>query len=145
MTVANIGESVIKQVQEAIIHTFIKPNRRARWLSTIRKGNRRYRDRLNHCPDLDARFVRWLPSNADVVSLLLSLGAPEECFIMSSVEEQSGKCLKLADAVQQLTYRGTAAIISCIPGRLAYYYDELGKRRALLVREDPGGPVLRKD
>jgi hypothetical protein len=43
----------------AVVRAFIVPARRARWLEALTDPARRWRflDRLNHCPDLDPRFV----------------------------------------------------------------------------------------
>ena len=43
----------------------------------------------------------------------------------------------LAEAVAEVAIGGWGTIISCLPGQLAYYYDECGERRMLLERK-PG-------
>lgn len=45
-----------------------------------------------------------------------------------------GKVMPLPDAIHATSMNGSGTIISCIPGRLAYYYDEVGERRGLLKR-----------
>jgi hypothetical protein len=51
-----------------------------------------------------------------------------------------GKTLPLAKAVNDVEImpkNGWGTIVSCIPGELAYYYDEEGERYAILQRK-PG-------
>lgn len=69
--------------------------------------------------------------------LLQKEGSPEKVDVLSCTDSIDGKTLSLDDAVQAASEEGWATIISCIPGQLAYYYDELGDRRALLRRK-PG-------
>jgi len=126
-------------VEAAIIDSFIAPHRRERWRLSLDSTKRRVKflDCLNHCRDLDPRYALPLPSNADVVALLRSRGAPERCYVVSGVDEMDGREMAIEEAVSETALHGWGAIISCIPGRLAYYYDECGERRYLLVRELP--------
>jgi hypothetical protein len=127
---------MMNEHEEAIIRAFITSARRARWLESLGSAKRRppMLDRLNHCQDLDERYATLLPSNTDVVALLRSRGAPGTCYVLSCTEAISGRVLPLAEAVSGAASGGWGTIISCIPGRLAYYYDECGERRMLLER-----------
>ena len=122
--------------EEAIIRTFITPARRTRWLESLASAKRRpaMLDRLNHCQDLDERYATLLPSNTDLVGLLRSRGAPNMCYVLSCTDGIDGSVLPLDEAVSATTSGGWGTIISCIPARLAYYYDECGARRMLLER-----------
>jgi hypothetical protein len=91
-------------------------------------------DRLNHCQDLDVRFAVPLPSNADVVAMLRSRGAPATCYVLSATASIDGQVLPLAEAISAAEFGGWGTILTCLPGRLAYYYDECGARRMLLER-----------
>jgi hypothetical protein len=53
---------------------------------------------------------------------------------MSDIADIDGRELPLAEAVDRAELGGFGTIVSCIPGRLAYYYDESGARRLLLSR-----------
>jgi hypothetical protein len=75
-----------------------------------------------------------LASNAEVVSLLRSRGAPATCYVLSCTEVIDGKVLPLDEAISATESGGWGTIICCVPGRLAYYYDECGARRMLLER-----------
>ncbi|MBT4863872.1 MAG: hypothetical protein HON53_01965 [Planctomycetaceae bacterium] len=124
--------------EEAIIATFVTPNRRPRWLLSLdsAKRRRKFLDCLNHCTDLDLRFSQPLKSNSDVIGLLQSHGAPATCYVLSATESLDGREMPLDDAVSAFEIAGWGTIISCIPRKLAYYYDECGERRSLLLRTD---------
>jgi hypothetical protein len=124
--------------EESTIRAFIAPHRRPRWLMSLGSAKRRQRflDCLNHCADLDPRYARPLPSNANVVGLLQSYGAPQTCYVLSNTAALDGREMPLDEAVEGAAMGGWGTIISCIPGRLAYYYDECGARRFLLVRPE---------
>jgi hypothetical protein len=123
--------------EEATIRAFFSPLRRSRWLESLASPKRRNMilDKLNHCKDLDHRFATLLPSNIDVVNVLKSHGAPKSCYVLSSTLALDGCELELSEAISQIELAGWGTIISCIPGQLAYYYDECGERRFLLARE----------
>lgn len=122
--------------EEAVVRAFIAPPRRARWLDALASAKRRrpFLDRLNHCRDIDDRYAKPLPPASDVVALLRSLGAPANCHVMSDNADIDGRELPLAEAVDRAELGGFGTIVSCFPGRLAYYYDESGSRRLLLSR-----------
>ena len=122
--------------ERLIVKTFIIRGKRPRYFYCLddEKGRRSKLDKLNHCNDLDPRFVEWLPKKSDVLSMLRESGSPEEAYVMSFAEEIDGKTLPLEDAVRQTIWYAWGTIVSCIPGKLAFYYDEDGLRRAILRR-----------
>jgi len=121
--------------EAATIAAFIAPSSRARWLAKLASAQRRsFLDRLNHCPDLDERHAGPLPSCADVVAVLRSHGAPASCRVISDNVAIDGRELPLNRAVEEAESAGFGTIICCVPGRLAYFYDERGLRRFLLER-----------
>lgn len=123
--------------EEKLITSFILKEKRNRWQTQLSDPQKRdaHLARLNHLHDLDEKYVTWLPSNTDIEQLLLSSGSPSEIYILSDFKSINGKFLRLGDAVHQTVGGGWGTIISCIPGRLAYYYDECGDRRAILIRK----------
>jgi len=122
--------------EEATVRAFIAPPRRTRWLEFLASAKRRGRflDRLNHCWDIDERYATPLPLNSDVVAVLKAHGAPANCYVMSSIAALDARELPLAEAVTETELGGWGTLISCVPGRLAYYYDESGDQRLLLER-----------
>jgi hypothetical protein len=124
--------------EEATVLAFIASSYRARWLTKLASAKHRgsFLDRLNHCPDFDERYASPLPSKADVVTLLKARGAPDSCHVTSDIASIDGHEMSLAEAVERAELGGFGTLVSCIPGRLGYYYDESGTRRLLLERSD---------
>lgn len=81
-----------------------------------------------------------LPSNTDVAGLLRSQGAPAVCYALSDTPNLDGREMSAAEAVSAAEMGGWGTLISCVPGRLAYFCDELGTRR--FIQERPGTPTL---
>jgi hypothetical protein len=106
------------------------------------KRRRKFLDCLNHCSDLDPRFVHTLPSNADVVGLLRSHGAPAIGYVVSDSALIDGREMHMEEAVSGAELGGWGTIVSCIPARLAHCYDEGGEPRCLLVREKAQSGLL---
>ena len=121
--------------EEQTIKAFMLKERRDRYLSFLGNNKRRKEvlDQLNHCKDFDERFMQWLPSNADIVNILLKSGSPSEVYVISD-SKIDGKIMPLSDAIHETSMTGSGTIVSCIPGKLAYYYDEVGERRGILKR-----------
>ncbi len=122
--------------EEKTIKAFIIKEKRDRYSMLLENKKRRNEalDKLNHCRDIDERFIRWLPSNADVVKILKEEGSPEHVYVISDSKDIDGKMIPLADAVHGASMAGWGTIISCVPGKLAYYYDEVGERRGILKK-----------
>lgn len=122
--------------EEAFIRAFIDPPRRPRWLESLASPGRRpaFLDRLNHCRDLDERYIHPAPPASETASHLRSLGAPSTCRVISCTSSIDGSDLPLAEALDRAEQGGWGTILCCVPGRLAYYYDELGERRFILKR-----------
>jgi hypothetical protein len=125
----------IDPAEEATIRAFIVPAKRDRYLSLVSNEKRRaeFLDCLNHCRDIDNRYATQLPSLADVISLLRAHGAPDVCRVISDCRDIDGREMPLRDAVEHAESVGWGTILCCIPGRLAYYLDEAGTRRRLLL------------
>ena len=122
--------------EEATIRAFIVRSRRPRWLESLASAERRpkFLDGLNHCRDLDERYACPLASSAEVLAMLTARGAPKTCYVLSDSAELDGKELPLAEALAEAEVHGWGTIVCCLPGRLAYYFDECGERRLLLER-----------
>jgi hypothetical protein len=126
--------------EEEIIRAFMIPARRKRWLESLNSSKRRgpMLDRLNHCRDLDERYATPLPSNVNIAEILRSRGAPEMCYVLSCTDTIDGRELPLDEVLTVTELGGWGTILGCLPGRLAYYYDECGARRMLLERRQRG-------
>ncbi len=124
------------EIEQKTIKAFIIREKQARYIYLLSTPKKRRTGvgRLNHCTDMDARYVQWLGHGTDVEAVLRSAGCPNTVYVMSSAEEIDGRTLPLKEALDLVVQHGWGTIVSCIPGRLAYYYDELGERRAILKR-----------
>jgi hypothetical protein len=120
----------------ATVNAFIAPARRTRWLKALAstKRRRRFLDRLNHCRDIDERYATLLSSKTVIAALLRSRGAPGVCHVISDIPEIDGQEMRLEEAIDEVELGQWGTLICCVPGQLAYYYDELGERRMLLER-----------
>ena len=122
---------------EFIRHFVISPKRR-RYLSLLetRKGRKKLVEALDHFDELDTRYAQLLPANAQTVSqigaLLKRKGAPERCYVTSSNEDIDAREMSLRAALEKTVGTGSGTIISCIPGKLAYFEGEEQNQRYIL-------------
>jgi hypothetical protein len=56
---------------------------------------------------------------------------------MSSGDELDGKEMDLAKALKDIIGSGVGAVVSCLPGRLAYFESEEKNERYVCHREGP--------
>lgn len=86
----------------------------------------------------DPRCVRPVPSGlqgtGDIELLLRSRGAPSTCHVMSENGALDGRKLPLAEALAEIVGWGASSLLSCRPGRLAYFEGEEPGERYLLER-----------
>lgn len=126
--------------EEAVVRAFIVKEKQDRYRFLLGHAERKRRqqgtDRLNHCRDLNPKYAKWLPSNADVTAMLRAEGSPESVYVISDTPAIDGQFMPLEAAIDVAALNGWGTIVSCIPGRLAYYYGEIGECRAILRRED---------
>jgi hypothetical protein len=59
--------------------------------------------------------------------------------VLSGTPELDGREMPLVEAVWEAEAAGWGTLVGCVPGRLAYYYDETGLRRMLLERAAGAG------
>jgi hypothetical protein len=125
-------------VEEATLRAFIRRTRVERYVALLRTRTRRKKlIREIHDLDLDSRFVFTVAPNDQtperVYELLRRCGAPEDCYVMSE-SDLDGGWMDLQDALDETVATGTATLISCIPGELAYYEGEDMHLRYILQR-----------
>ena len=97
----------------------------------------------SHTPDLDDRFMTKVPPRqqtpAAVERLLRQRNAPDDCYAISPEDELDGTTAPLSDLLKQVVGTSNGTVLSCVPGRLAYYEGhEFGARYVL---ERHGGPT----
>ena len=119
---------------------FVVAEKRARYLSLLesKNGRKKILNGFNHCRDLNPRFARLIPSNQDSAAsievLLRQKGAPDTCYVMSDNPEIDGREMALTDALLKTVAMDAGTLISCIPGKLAYFEMEGFDGRYILER-----------
>jgi hypothetical protein len=126
------------QHEEALIRSFVRPERRARLLELLQSPNRRAKLRagLAHFQDLDIRYAVRVPAAKqgvrDIEAMLRERGAPDTCYVLSESSELDARELPLKSALEQVVGRGMGTFLSCIPGKLGYFESEdIGERYVL--------------
>ncbi|HVB57100.1 MAG TPA: hypothetical protein VNE63_11810 [Candidatus Acidoferrales bacterium] len=110
-----------------MILPFLLNRRRNRWKELFQKpkGRKKLLHTLWNGDDLDRSLMTQVqPNESSVQAILLklnSLGAPAQCHLLSARSMLDGKDLDLASALEIVL---PATLISCIPGKLAYYKND---------------------
>ena len=124
--------------EEMFARYFIKPAKRDRYLSLLEsgKGRAKLAHGLNHCGDLDTRFAKLLPiieqNPESIYKILKRKGANETCYVMSSDYSHDGQELPLLEALEAIIGFGSGTLVSCLPGKLAYFeFEDPGERYIL--------------
>jgi hypothetical protein len=132
------GPSVSEE--EALIRSFVVAAKQERYVDFLAHPKRRRKATaaLAHFADLDSRWVVRLPSGQHTVpaitEFLRSLGAGETCHVISESEALDGQRLPLGQALDAVIGHGMGTLLSCVPGRLAFFEGEGPKDRCILVR-----------
>ena len=116
--------------ERALVSSFIIPERQSRYLELLEKPKRRkdITRSLAHFKHLDPRYIVPIAPREqhvpEILRLLKTKGAPENCYALSEDDELDGKEVSLADALKEIVGRGIGTFLSCVPGKLAYFEDE---------------------
>lgn len=120
---------------------FIVPEKRARYLSLLesKNGRKKILNGLNHCRDLDPRFATRIPDNQSSIEsielILRQKGAPDMCYLMSDNPDIDGQEMPLPEALSKTVGLDAGTLVSCIPGKLAYFEMEAFDGRYMLERK----------
>jgi hypothetical protein len=129
---AIVAAFIVKAKQTRFLEFLPDPRRRGDVLATF----------TTHHPDLDLRFAAKIPGhqqNPDAIAnLLRERGAPERCYVISADVGIDGLFLPLAETLLKVVGSSKGTLLSCIPGRLAYFEGhEYGARYVLERRGSP--------
>lgn len=117
---------------------FIAREHRARFTAALgdERLRAKLRGRLAHFAWLDERYVMEVSTPAPVALArqLRADGAPAECVLLSEDDEVDGQVLALEDALRLVLHSDHAAMILCVPGRLAVFSGEAPNETTLLLR-----------
>jgi hypothetical protein len=136
-----IQHMALHPAEEATLRTFVVAAKRDRLLALFGSSKRRRqaRDALNHFADWDRRFAQPVDSSADVLALLRETGAPSECHVMSDSSELDGRDMPLDEAVSACESYSFASVLCCVPGQIAFFFDEVAAPRNRVLLRRPGG------
>jgi hypothetical protein len=121
------------------IRSFITRQKRTRYLELVSNPATRtkFTHALAHFRDVDQRCKFLIPPSKqnpkEIQRILAAKGAFGFCYVITEHPELDGKELPLAEALETIVGRGIGAILSCIPGRLAFMETE--DERFILEKE----------
>jgi hypothetical protein len=136
-----MGSASQTEHEQATVKAFVVRGRQERLLSFLAspKNRQKFTRELGHFSYLDQRFAtvvpwkvdpalklwdRHLQGIANICRLLRSKGAGQTCWVISEDPKLDGRELQLESAIEGVVGRGMGSILSCIPGRLAYFEGE---------------------
>lgn len=128
--------------EQEFVRAFIVKAKQSRYLSKLAsaKHRREFLSRLDHNLDYDSRFSNQIPRSeqtaAAVQATLQALGAPEHCYAIAASADLDGRLLSLREALESVLGMGKGVVLSCVPGKLAYYESEEVNGRYILLRNN---------
>jgi hypothetical protein len=101
------------------------------------KHRRKFTDELAHFKWLDDRFAHPIPpsiahTSAELVQLLRKKGAGQTVWVISDDKVIDAKEMLLVDAMTHIWGKEIGTILSCVPGKLAFFAGEEMKSERLL-------------
>jgi hypothetical protein len=119
--------------EEEVVKAFILPSRRNRYLEflTTPKKRAKFIAQLSHFKHLNPKFALSISgretNSASLLKLLAAKGAGSKCWVISENSQLDAREMNLEAALKETIGYGMGTIISCIPGKLAYFEDEDGR------------------
>lgn len=129
--------------EAAFAKAFLPSERRARFIQLLAQPRRRKEIlvSLNHDLRYLPAFATAVPGHQDfpdeLEKLLRAKGAGATGHVIAEGLKGDGRELPLREALLQICMHGSGAILSCLPGRLAYYRPEAPGAGILLERPTP--------
>lgn len=124
--------------EESLVKAFIVPRKRDRMLSLLANPKRRRTilDALYHFGDLDDRFVVPVPPRhqtpGGIADALRRFGAPDSCWAISTDASLDAPEMLLDEALTAIVGNSEGNLISCVPGKLAFFEGEGPEDRCIL-------------
>jgi hypothetical protein len=133
--------------EQAVIKSFVVRDKQERLLSFVSnpKSRRKFTQELAKREVIDERFATSVPWRVDpglelwarhsqgignIARLLKSKGAGQTCWVISESSRLDGVERELESILEEVVGGGNATVLSCIPGKLAYFID---KHESLLL------------
>ena len=135
--------------EQRAVRAFVQSNKQERFLNFLAnpKNRRKFTESLAHFHWFDQSFATPIPHKVDpnlklwerhtqgieeILRLVKSKGAGSTCWVISEDTEVDGRELDLRAALEHINGREIGTILSCVPGKLAYFEGE--DERLLLAR-----------
>ena len=126
--------------EQEVVRAFILKDRRERCAFLLADPIRRkkFRDAFAHFKWLDERFAHPISPKtahtaAELVALLRQKGAGQTVWVISEYAPIDGREMNLEAAMDEIWGRSCGSILSCIPGKLAFFKDEEMHSERLLL------------
>ena len=131
-----------REIEEQTIRAFVQKSKQDRCCLLLGHPKRRkdFTKELAHFKWLDERFAHAIPSSVahtpeEVASLLRKKGAGSKVWTISEDPAIDGTELILEEAIKRVLGREMGTILSCIPGKLAFFQgEEMHSERLLELR-----------
>jgi hypothetical protein len=126
--------------EEAFAKAFLPSEKRARFIQHLADPRKRREmlERLNRDLPYMPGFAMEVPGSQDFPSelekLLRAKGAGPTCHVLADGLKADGRELPLREALNLVCLHERGAILSCLPGRLAYYKPESPRPGLILER-----------
>lgn len=127
--------------EQAIVRAFIRKDKQERSLFLLSNPERRrkFTDGLAHFKWLDMRFAHRIPASTahtagELISLLRRKGAGQMVWVVSEYAPIDGRETSLEEAMEQTWGLCMGTILSCVPGKLAFFRGEDMRSEYLLER-----------
>ena len=126
--------------ESAFVESFVVKARRERALELLASSKNRHKftskfdhDGLNYfIPECIRSIEPRYQHPPNIADILRAMGAPDTCHVIGG--ERDGEDLDLLSALEEIVGYGTGTVLSCVPGKLAYFEGEI-RERFLLVRK----------
>jgi hypothetical protein len=126
---------------DALVHLFVKKDKRERMLTLAAKANRRSdfrHDLLHDARSLDPATLSPLPANATgvatIAKALRAAGAGDRAYCISDVIDADDRELRLVDALELVVGKEQDSIVFAVGSRVAYYENHEGEQYLLQRR-----------
>ncbi len=127
--------------EQGVIRAFVQLDKQERFLGFLAnpKNRKKFTKSLAHFRWFDQRLATPIPWKVDpnaklwerhlqgienIYLLLASKGAGTTCWCISEDSEIDGRELDLRAGLEHVSGRGVGTILSCVPGKLAYFEGE---------------------
>jgi hypothetical protein len=127
--------------EKEFVRAFILKARQERCAFLLSHPTRRQklRDELPHFKWLDEKFAKPISPKvahtaAELVALLRSKGAGRTAWVIAQDRRIDGQEMNLDNAMEAIWGAQEGAILSCVPGKLAFFKDEEMHSERLLFR-----------